>query len=301
MHKKLLLTASLLACNAKDNTAMEHLPPLDDKNLAFTCVHEQDHVPPITPEADRLFHQARAMEKAPGPKDFDEIARLYTQAGDMGHWKALHNLQNLYYEGLVEHPHPEKVVIDINEKLIKLGAPMGYYNMATYLEQGYGVRQDEEAALAYYRKSADLGSPYGQTYTGKILVFKLKKFDVGIGMLTCAIEQGNGQAARELAEYYRAFRDDYKNALLYYHKAASLGHELSAHSLSETFGEGTEAVSGGLGVTIDQERARRYQAIVDEIERNPAARFPDIDRIVPLPPAPLPAWDGTFEYRKSVN
>lgn len=304
MYKKLLLTlltASLLACNAKDNTAMEHLPPLTDTNLTFTCVHEQDHVPPITPEADRIFQHARALQKGRGLKDFNEIAQLYARAGDMGHWKALQNLQNLYYEGLAEHPHPEKIVIDINQKLIKIGAPIGYYNMATYLEEGYGVKQDSDEALAYYRKSADLGSPNGQTYTGKTLVFKLKKFEVGTSMLKCAIEQGDGEAASELAGYYDAFKDDFKNAVLYLHKAAALGHELSAHSLSGAFKEGPKAIHRELNTGIDLERSRRYRAIEDEIERNPAARFPDIDKIVPLPPAPLPAWDGAFVYKKQAK
>ncbi|EKT59355.1 DUF6396 domain-containing protein, partial [Providencia burhodogranariea] len=33
------------------------------------------------------------------------------------------------------------------------------------------------------------------------------------------------------------------------------------------------------------------------LKRNPRATFPDIDKIVPLPPAELPEWDGTFEYQ----
>ncbi|EOH0492700.1 DUF6396 domain-containing protein, partial [Providencia rettgeri] len=28
------------------------------------------------------------------------------------------------------------------------------------------------------------------------------------------------------------------------------------------------------------------------MRNNPEARFPDIDKIVPLPPAELPEWDG---------
>ncbi|MEX5993836.1 DUF6396 domain-containing protein [Providencia vermicola] len=36
----------------------------------------------------------------------------------------------------------------------------------------------------------------------------------------------------------------------------------------------------------------------DELDKNPYAKFPDINKIVPLPPAELPEWDGTFEYQK---
>nr|WP_274921688.1 DUF6396 domain-containing protein [Providencia sp. G1(2023)] len=32
-----------------------------------------------------------------------------------------------------------------------------------------------------------------------------------------------------------------------------------------------------------------------------STKFPDIDKIVPLPPAELPEWDGTFEYKKTTG
>ena len=50
----------------------------------------------------------------------------------------------------------------------------------------------------------------------------------------------------------------------------------------------------------DPERSRRYKLIGkfldDNDGRNP--KVPDIDMIVPLPPAKLPPWDGTFQWEK---
>ena len=270
----------------------------DNNALAFTCVRETDKVPPISPEAEKLFQQARSMEKASGAKDFNAIAKLYDKAGELGHWKALQNLQVLYYQGLADHPKPAQHVIDINEKLIKLAVPIGYYNMATYLEQGYGVKQDKAAAMVYYRKSADMGSPNGQTYVGKLLTWDAKQFDIGVPMLECAMNQGSGAAAWEIAGYYQMFKNDYANALKYAQKAASLGSELAIGAVAESFAEGSNAIRD-YKTGIDKERATRYKTIEKEIQRNPSARFPDIDKIVPLPPAPLPAWNGEFEYRKN--
>jgi hypothetical protein len=50
----------------------------------------------------------------------------------------------------------------------------------------------------------------------------------------------------------------------------------------------------------DLERSRRYKLIGEFLDRNELANptVPDIDRIVTLPPAELPAWDGTFEWEK---
>ena len=67
----------------------------------------------------------------------------------------------------------------------------------------------------------------------------------------------------------------------------------------EAFAKGPESYPTNYKTGIDKERARRYRLIQDELDRNPSARFPDIDKIVPLPPAALPAWNGEFEYRKA--
>jgi hypothetical protein len=48
------------------------------------------------------------------------------------------------------------------------------------------------------------------------------------------------------------------------------------------------------------ERSKRYAEIRKFIDRNDGRnpKVPDIDKIVPLPPAPLPSWDGTFQWEK---
>jgi uncharacterized protein len=54
-----LATLSLAAC-AKHEVAsgLPDLPTIR-ANLAFTCTHEADHLPPLNPEADQLFHRQR--------------------------------------------------------------------------------------------------------------------------------------------------------------------------------------------------------------------------------------------------
>lgn len=50
----------------------------------------------------------------------------------------------------------------------------------------------------------------------------------------------------------------------------------------------------------DDERSRRYETIASVLSRysylNP--KVPEIDRIVPLPPAKLPPWDGKLQWLK---
>ncbi|WP_371874865.1 DUF6396 domain-containing protein [Pseudoduganella albidiflava] len=43
---------------------------------------------------------------------------------------------------------------------------------------------------------------------------------------------------------------------------------------------------------MDVERSRRYWLIFEALKVNPDLRFPDLDKILPLPPAKLPEWNG---------
>ncbi|MFG6449818.1 DUF6396 domain-containing protein [Roseateles sp. BYS180W] len=46
---------------------------------------------------------------------------------------------------------------------------------------------------------------------------------------------------------------------------------------------------------IDIARAERYHSLADALFTNPDLRFPNLDRVLPLPPAKLPPWDGKPE------
>ncbi|MBL7675770.1 sel1 repeat family protein [Atlantibacter hermannii] len=189
--------------------------------------------------------------------------------------------------------------------------------MGQYLENGYGVKRDKAASLSYFRKAADLGSPEGQYVIGKL--FMVKQFEdpsnpdpytirykpnpayrpeIGRTMLDCSANQGYADAAYELSLDYELVHKDYKNALKYYQLAVKNGHDYSTLQLRDSFGASSSKDDDYLGVDKDPERVRRYTLIEHEIDSNPSARFPDIDKIVPLPPTELPKWDGTFEYKK---
>ncbi|MCM3468292.1 hypothetical protein M3643_12505, partial [Staphylococcus lugdunensis] len=73
-------------------------------NLAFTCSHEVDHLPPLDPEADKLFEYGRYLQKKEGEKDFGDVARYYRIAAAHGHYKANHNLQILISSGAASSP-----------------------------------------------------------------------------------------------------------------------------------------------------------------------------------------------------
>jgi hypothetical protein len=80
---------------------------LQEEKLQFNCVDEEDNHPQLDPQADTWFRQARLLEKASGPKDYEAIGTLYRKAIARDHYKAMRNLQNLLMDGLVK-PLPGK-------------------------------------------------------------------------------------------------------------------------------------------------------------------------------------------------
>jgi TPR repeat protein len=309
----MLALASLLsACSHKENAVSPEAEMSAVRaKLAFTCTHEADHLPPLDPEADQVFKYARHLEKQDGPKDFNTVARYYRIAAAYGHYKANHNLQQLVSEGFADSPSRSKETIALVEQLIKDGIPGGYYDMAYYLELGYGVKQDKELALRYYRKSADLGSPEGQYHVGDLLSAWDKAPVIGRQMMMCATDQGYGKAASNLGIdlstdqlYPQPAKADYPAAVKAFQKGVAAGDTMSASFLVEAFKAPPPSDElNYLALPNDPERSRRYRVIQLFLRandgRNP--KVPDIDQIVPLPPASLPGWDGTFQWQKEQD
>ena len=195
---------------------------------------------------------------------------------------------------------PVKETLDLTEELIRQGVPGGYYDMARYLDAGYGVKKDPELALRYYRKSADMGSPDGQFYVAEKLAPLDKAPDIARQMRKCAGEQGHGQAADMLGRNLKG-KKIYTQAIEAFQFGVKGGDETSAYTLEKAFQTtDTKNQIHFLNIEKDLERSRRYKEIGDILGRysylHPSV--PELDQIVPLPPAKLPPWDGKIQWLK---
>ncbi|NIE68008.1 sel1 repeat family protein [Burkholderia sp. Ax-1719] len=301
----LVALLTCLACACTKESPLASLPDLSAvrANLAFTCVHEDDHLPPLDPDADRLFKYGRWLQKQDGPKDFNDIARYYRIAAANGHYKANNNLQQLISTGLADSPNAQKESVDLAIQLVHRGVPGGYYDIAHYLELGYGLKQDSKTALRYFRKAADLGSPDAQYYVAEKLDPIDAAPDVALQMYRCAADQGHGLAATSLANG-RAAEKFYAEAVKAFQQGVMAGNSMAASFLEEGFkGPLPDDRLNYLALPKDLERSRRYELIGNFLDVNEGLnpKMPDIDQIVPLPPAELPAWDGTFQWQKEQD
>lgn len=304
----LVVLALSMGCSGK-GAGMDKLPDISsdiNKQLAFTCAHEKDRIPPRDPEADQLYKHARWLVKSnilkQDPEVYPAIERLVRIATAYGHDKANIELRGMLEKSQAVSPDPVNEVIDLVQDLIHRGIPAGYYDMGWYLAHGYGVRADQELAFKYYRKSADLGSPQGQYLVGDKLSNERKYGSniakIGWGMYRCAADQHHAKAANMLGVYLES-NEQHSESMKYFQIAAMEGMDVASYSLAKAFSLRDHANPiGGLAQAVDVERERRYRAITDFLHRYDYlnARIPEINDIVPLPPAKLPPWNGKFQW-----
>lgn len=278
----------------------------------FVCKHEADFNPAILEKPETLFQQALMLDNHdlwPQQRDYPKIVTLYEQAMKLGHWKAQFNLAGLYMRGIGVTQDIDKAIA-MTEDLMRQGVPAAWDNMGTYYMGGVGpLKQDSTVAYAFWQRAADMGSMAAQTYIGaKLLATSDQPPEawanrkVGIKMLECAYAQGHGRAGYELGLDYTIIGQDDKTkkeiALRYFHEAAKFGSEKAANFLGSDFGA-TSLNSASVVKEIDNSRSERYLIIGDALYRNPDLRFPNLDKVIPLPPAILPIWNGDRE--KLIN
>ncbi|RBH51675.1 sel1 repeat family protein [Pseudomonas sp. MWU13-2860] len=228
------------------------------------------------------------------------MQRLYRIAAAHGHVKANINLQNGLTDG--DFAGGFREVLTLNDKLMDLSPAPGYYNLAYYTSRGYGnIKRDRELALRYFRKAADLGNPEAQFYVAELLIPLRKAPDIARQMYRCAAEQGHANAAKTLGIDLKTDKK-YAEGINALQLGVKFGSYVSAGFLEKGFK--TLPPDDGMyymALKLDPERSRRYQQIgeflYDYSYLQPTVE--EVDQIVPLPPAPLPPWDGGFQWLKA--
>ncbi|WP_334117746.1 sel1 repeat family protein [Atlantibacter hermannii] len=311
MRRLLLLSCLMLAaCDGGSAPATVNkdfaMNPLSDINtrLAFTCKHET--IPAPSAETDMLFRYARWLQVNNRLKEDRAVdvqtERLYRIAAANGHYRANINLQNGSMRGQFSLTGAEH--LRMSQQLIDAGVATGYYFVAIFLKNGAaGLQQDTDMALRYYRKAADEGSAQAQAYIGDKLAPVDMAPDISRQMLRCAAEQGDGDAASALG-IDLSITGQYEEAIEAFQLGVAAGDDTSASFLASGFsGPAPSNTLDYLGQQKDAERSRRYKAIwkmlADYSYLHPSV--PEINDIVPLPPAPLPAWDGKLKWVETYN
>ncbi len=284
----------------------EKLPPFDPHRKSFTCMYQDQVVPPLDPQAETWYQQAVALDDPDiyyKKRDYTKIYELYQQAAERHHWKAMLNLASLILSGYSVPEHNPEVAIRWVEKAMLLGVPDAYDRMGVYHQNGLIKGGSATTAYAFFQRAADMGSPAAMTLFGDKLGgtydYPAEGFwgnrVIAIQMLECAVAQGYGAAAYELSLQYRMpFTPESKRrALEVLQEGVRLGCEKCASNLYVEFNGFMLSSGENLSGRVDNARAERYAVLADALEHyGGRLKLPNIDKIVPLPPASLPKWDG---------
>ncbi|AZC34246.1 hypothetical protein C4K38_6331 [Pseudomonas chlororaphis subsp. piscium] len=248
----------------------------------FKCVHEKDIAPPLDQQADQWFKQARVLSKE-RPADWSKVASLYQQAVEKNHWKAMHNLAELYLRGDGVSKDTNKA-IDLYMRMVELEVPLGYYDMGVMVQRGIGGTQSDKNTMQYLIKAADLGSPQALTHIGYLYVYEKNNDQLGLKFLKCAEKQNYVDAAYKLASYNSNIDKNYPVAMHYYQRATALGMRKAALVIESTFAD------GDLGYIKDKKIALAYSDISSQLYKKPELRFPDLAKEHPLPAHPIQGY-----------
>ena len=258
----------------------------------FVCVHEKDHLPALDPLADSWYREAAALAKPDTLRPWARIVELYSKAVERDHWKAMHNLAALYrtgWPGSIEQDRQKS--LDLYQRMIDLGVPQGFYNMAAMIGNKAGVRNPATDGLTFLDKAARMGNPAALTELGKLYIYYGKKEDLGLQYTRCAAEQGYGQANYELALYYKILKDNFPIALQHYQVALSQGHQSAALIMKYVFSSNSKP-HFRMWYTPNDSLYEVYAEYYSQLRNDPDIRFPTLMKDHPLPPHPTQGYDA---------
>lgn len=302
------LTSKLSAISS-DLPRHEKLPLFNPHRKTFICVYQDQHLPPVDPQAELWLQQALALDDPNidiTNRDYPKIYQLYTQAAERNHWKAMLNLASLIlsHRNGVPERDPE-IAIQWVEKAMKLGIPDAYDRMGVYYLDGLIKGDPATKAYAFFQKASDMGSPAAQTFLGDKISGTYDdpsgdfwgNLPVATKMLECAFAQGYGPAADKLSYIYRGTTVESKfRALHILQEGVKSGCAECADNLSTEFNGFGLTRGANLVGHIDKARAQRYSKIGDMLKLyDGRLKLPNLDKILPLPPAPLPKWNGDIK------
>ncbi|HFO1272612.1 tetratricopeptide repeat protein [Pseudomonas aeruginosa] len=259
---------------------------------SFVCVNEKDHLPPLDSQADAWYREAAALAKPDTLRPWGRIVELYSKAVERGHWKAMHNLANLYrtgWPGGVEKDTQK--ALDLYQKMIDLKIPQGFYNMGAMIGNRAGVNNPATDGLTFLDKAASLGNPPALTELGKLYIYVAKNRELGLAYTQCAASQGYAPANYELGSYYELVEHNFPKAARYYLLAASQGNDDAALFMSGVF-DNTSPDVDRMWYSPDEKLHKEYYSIYKKLEADPDLRFPNLMKEHPLPPHPTQGYDA---------
>jgi hypothetical protein len=297
------------------------IPPFTRHVTSFLCKHEEEEAPPLDPDADRWYAKGIELENNSSLDDERagaEMVRLMRKAVERKHWKAMVALARMYHQGrdrTLSDGRP--AAARLMEEAMRMDVPAAYYTVGTWLGEGFSLRlpssqnphggpvvQIKHLSYGFLQKAAAMGNPAAMEALGAKMRFHYDEWSdasaeeraIGQKMLQCAFEQGYGPAAFQLsATFNETVPSERDQAIKVLHEGVKLGCVDCAGKLAVEYGE--EYIDGAktLQRKADLTRANAYNKLHSALAFHPDWRFPNLDKVLPLPPSKLAPIASTPE------
>lgn len=290
---------------------------------AFQCTAESAHLPAVSADIEQVFQQGLYLLNQRSNStlhetqmaEFNEVARYLRVAHAHGHPKAGWYLMDwLYvqvdqaYDGVATplRMNRQKEVDRVIAQMVAQHLPDGHWRRGGFAEQGWDLQQ----ALDDYRMAADLGSPVAQHKLAEWLegnsimaqvvdVARPGTQGLSKALYHCAAQQGHAPSITVLAKRLMG-QKAFAEGLPMLQRAVAAGSAEAAYAMVNVFSGRPQGIwpFRARAAKPDPVRMERYEQIRMFLIGHESDRgvLPDLDRIVPLPPAALPTWSGTFQW-----
>lgn len=282
------------------------------KDITFEC--KIQNKPELSPETQQLYNYAyyHDLHNLWNPQEavWDKLVHYYRIAAANGDYKANVRLQYLLESGRIDSQNAILEAMNLNKELEKQLPATAYYKNYTAINDGH-ITTEEDGQFAFLRKAAELGSAEAQFELSNVImeindeITHSSRVAFSNELEKCASNNGFGKASQYYAIGLQRGKN-YNEALKAYNNGVRQGYSTAALSLadafefkSKKFEPGDTGINDDLGLDLDLERAKRYAIIQNYLSTNDYLnpKVPDLDQIVPLPPAKLPAWDGKIAFQ----
>lgn len=301
------------------------------KEMNFTqatvpeCGDESKNIPalPTDPRAELYYQAARKILGQDDTGHYQQMYILADKAAQMGHWQAKLFMASLYLRNSHSEYaefNPEKAKRYVTE-LLEQNVPEAFYVMGQYKLNGMPeFIKDHIPASVYLFEAAKLNSPRALSDMYDIFMSVGRAKDAK-AFLDCAVEQKQGTASSlykmaNVLEERASTEADLEKSFEVLYSAAKAGNydaiasfpnkevyfkqQYGKEFFDKEFLARMQKFQDAMNAQYTHnDPYRKAEGKNEKVKGNIFLTFPNLDKVLPFPPAKLPEWKGDISLALS--
>lgn len=294
------------------------------KQPPLSC--NKEVLPPTVKAAEEYYQIANKLWGERETGLYPQMYAMGTKAAKMGDWRAkllmaqLHMIKPVKEFGVIEYteydPQQARAYID---ELMQQQVAGAFYHMSLWRNsQEEGFTKSPSPASAYLHQSVQMGYPRAVLYMANLRLSRKNAVEAQ-QYTACAAQLGSGRALNLLAlatNMKAENQADWDRAFLYLYRSAQAGYYESFNEFTQFNDDYKQMMGKNYLSPAFLARVNQFRTALDTTRfypdpyRKKMGRHPDkkpsltwtfshLNRVLPLPPAKLPAWNGDISLALS--